>query len=45
MNDASTILWRGMNRAQLDIAYNNSLAVPDGDKRRDGSSILHQGRP
>jgi arylformamidase len=38
MNDASssTILWRGMNRAELDIAYNNSLAVPDGDKRRDG---------
>ena len=38
MNDASTstILWRGMNRAELDVAYNNSLAVPDGDKRRDG---------
>jgi len=36
MNDASTILWRGMTRAQLDVAYNNSLAVPDGDKRRDG---------
>src|SRR5258707_12308722 len=38
MNDAttSTILWRGMTRAELDVAYNNSLAVPDGDKRRDG---------
>src|SRR5260221_7411154 len=36
MNDASPILWRGMTRAELDVAYNNSLAVPDGDKRRDG---------
>jgi arylformamidase len=37
MNDASsTILWRGMTRAELDDAYNNSLAVPDSDKRRDG---------
>ena len=36
MNDASTILWRGMNRAQLDAAYDNSAAVTDSTQRRDG---------
>jgi acetyl esterase/lipase len=37
MNDASsTIIWRGMNRAQLDAAYDNGAAVPDSTARRDG---------
>jgi arylformamidase len=36
MNDSSTILWRGMNRAQLDAAYDNNAAVPDATQRRDG---------
>ncbi|AMN39035.1 alpha/beta hydrolase [Rhodoplanes sp. Z2-YC6860] len=37
MNDASsTIIWRGMNRAQLDAAYDNNAAVPDVASRRDG---------
>jgi len=37
MNDASsTIIWRGMNRAQLDAAYDNNAAVPDAASRRDG---------
>src|SRR5262245_18719342 len=37
MNDApSTIIWRGMNRAQLDAAYDNNAAVPDATQRRDG---------
>ena len=36
MNDSSTILWRGMNRAQLDAAYDNGAAVPDSTQRRDG---------
>jgi arylformamidase len=37
MNDASsTIIWRGMNRAQLDAAYDNNAVVPDAARRRDG---------
>ena len=38
MNDASssTIVWRGMNRAQLDDAYDNGKACPDSAERRDG---------
>jgi arylformamidase len=36
MNDSSTILWRGMNRAQLDAAYDNGAVVPDSTQRRDG---------
>jgi arylformamidase len=36
MNDTSdTIVWRGMNRAQLDAAYDNTTAVPDAGTRRD----------
>ena len=38
MNDASsaTTLWRGMNRAELDDAYDNGKACPDSAARRDG---------
>jgi acetyl esterase/lipase len=37
MNDApSTIVWRGMTRAELDAAYDNTKAVPDAAARRDG---------
>jgi len=38
MNDASssTIVWGGMNRAQLDDAYDNGKACPDSAQRRDG---------
>jgi acetyl esterase/lipase len=37
MNDTSNaIIWRGMNRAQLDAAYDNTTAVPDAGTRRDG---------
>jgi acetyl esterase/lipase len=36
MNDSSTILWRGMNRVELDAAYDNTAAVPDAAQRRDG---------
>jgi arylformamidase len=37
MNDASDpIVWRGMTRAVLDDAYNNTLVVPDAAQRRDG---------
>jgi acetyl esterase/lipase len=36
MNDASNaIIFRGMNRAQLDAAYDNTNAVPDAGTRRD----------
>jgi len=35
MNDPSTIIWRGMTRAQLDIAYDNTNAVADAAQRRD----------
>ena len=36
MNDTSpTIVWRGMTRAQLDAAYDNSAVVPDAAMRRD----------
>jgi arylformamidase len=30
------IVWRGMNRAQLDAAYNNSIAVADSAERLSG---------
>jgi arylformamidase len=37
MNDASSIIvWGGMNRAQLDDAYDNGKACPDSAERRDG---------
>ena len=37
MNDtSSTIVWRDMTRAQLDLAYDNNAAVPDVAVRRDG---------
>jgi acetyl esterase/lipase len=38
MNDtsSSTIVWGGMNRAQLDDAYDNGKACPDSAERRDG---------
>ena len=36
MNDASSIIWGGMNRAQLDAAYDNTAAVADAATRRDG---------
>lgn len=38
MNDASstTAIWRGMNRAALDDAYDNGKACPDSAARRDG---------
>jgi acetyl esterase/lipase len=37
MNDASSaIVWRGMNRAQLDDAYDNGKACPDSAECRDG---------
>mgnify|MGYP002652042355 CR=1 FL=1 len=36
MNDNSTTLWRGMNRVQLDAAYDNNAVVPDATQRRDG---------
>jgi arylformamidase len=35
MNDPGTIVWRGMTRAQLDTAYDNTVAVPDAAQRRD----------
>jgi acetyl esterase/lipase len=36
MNDASSVIvWRGMNRAQLDAAYDNTSAAPDAGVRRD----------
>ena len=36
MNDASNAtIWRGMNRAQLDAAYDNTSAAPDAGVRRD----------
>ena len=35
MNDPDTIVWRGMTRAQLDTAYDNTNAVPDAAQRRD----------
>src|SRR3954471_2157832 len=36
MNDASaSIVWRGMTRAQLDAAYDNTAIVPDAAQRRD----------
>jgi acetyl esterase/lipase len=36
MSDPGTIVWRGMTRAQLDTAYDNTVAVPDAAQRRDG---------
>jgi arylformamidase len=38
MNDTSTtaIVWGGMNRRQLDDAYDNGKACPDSAERRDG---------
>jgi arylformamidase len=37
MNDASNaIVWGGMNRQQLDDAYDNGKACPDSAERRDG---------
>ena len=35
MNNPDTIIWRGMTRAQLDTAYDNTVAVPDAAQRRD----------
>ena len=35
MNNPDTIVWRGMTRAQLDTAYDNTNAVPDAAQRRD----------
>ena len=37
MNDVSNaIVWGGMNRQQLDDAYDNGKACPDSGQRRDG---------
>src|SRR5215204_2299201 len=37
MNDVSNaVVWGGMNRAQLDDAYDNGKACPDSAERRDG---------
>jgi arylformamidase len=35
MSDPDTIVWRGMTRAQLDAAYDNTNAVADAAQRRD----------
>ena len=39
----SEIVWRGMTRAELDKAYDNTNAVADSGARREGCHVLRVG--